>query len=187
MSFEDVSESLAIVRAMVNEVLPIEMSIAQKATLAVDLLEERGELGALRQAAISGFNREISHKYSDMKKASDAASEQILKDIEEASQSDQVMDTIIRQLSFPVINPGEPPTALSASTHTLIKGAYFKESEQLRGRRKNIARLRHYMLITAPWPDTPIAVLIRRGDLTAEDFLMPSEREDGPEEMQRAA
>lgn len=170
MTFEEVKEAMEIIRGVMDEVRPINISIAQKAVLSTEMILETGHQGAITHAMISGMSRELSREYTRMRRASRRASEQVIRNIESL---DRLSSNAIRQLSFPIVSPGSAPTPLSGSHHVLIKSAYFYEARQLRGRERNVDLLAHYTVKTAPWPDTPVGVLIDRGDLTVEDLVLP--------------
>lgn len=170
MTVEEMNEAMVVIRGVMDDVRPMDMSTAQKANVSAEMIFDTGHHSAILQVLASGMNREWSREHSHIRRASREASSRIITDLSKLTDFPR---RVITQLSFPIVSPGLPPTPLSGAKHDLIGGAYFNEVRQLRGRTRNIALLAHYMTLTAPWPDDPVGVLIDRGDLTIKDLVLP--------------
>lgn len=147
------------------------LTIAARAERCTDELLAIGDLDAIRQMIVGGWERELSHDFSKVRRAANRAMEHLVRiDRDWADGNGHVA----QQLSFPVIAPGQPPVPLVNANHLLAVAALRSENGQLRGRKRNVAILERIVEATAPWPEVPIGVLLKEGFITMEQLFGPT-------------
>jgi hypothetical protein len=172
---DEIIRASQVIRDIMNDVRPLDVSSAERSNICADMLVERENAAALRRVLVSGFAREWAREFSHIRRASRKASDRLVMEIQDLE--DHPGD-LLTQLSFTIVSPGLPPTPLSGATHELLQGAYTNEVRQVNGRSKNVRLIGHCLTITRPYPGVPIGVLIDKGILTIADLTPPEERKE---------
>lgn len=162
----DKQEIGAVLRDVVSSVgLPFGLSIAQRAERCADELIATEDDDAIHFMIVQGWERELSRDFSRQKKRARKAIDELIRmgvDFVDGNGH------VARQMSFPVIAPGQPPLPLVRACHLSVAAALRAEESQLKGRQRHVALLGQIVEATAPWPETPIGDLLGSRILTME-------------------